>query len=93
MAAPRIEDDAASGQSRLLLRLWLAVPNSRALPDGFDVLWGDIAPGAVRGGVVQADGRRGLVSDRHEKRESQRDCASPREADTPSNPKDQPSIA
>lgn len=52
------QDDAARGQSRLLLRLWLAVPNSRPLPAGFDVLWGAIAPGALRGGVVQADGRR-----------------------------------
>jgi hypothetical protein len=46
-------DDEASRQDRLLLRLWLAVPNSRALPVGFDALWGSIAPGAVRGGVVQ----------------------------------------
>ena len=55
------EDDAAHGQSRLLLRLWLAVPNSRRLPEGFDVLWGAIGPGALRGGVVQADGRRGVA--------------------------------
>lgn len=53
------EDDVVAGQSRLLLRLWLSVPNSRKLPDGFDVLWGTTAPGALRGGVVQADGRRG----------------------------------
>ncbi len=46
-------DDEASRQDRLLLRLWLAVPDSRALPEGFDLLWGDIAPGSVRGGVVQ----------------------------------------
>ncbi len=45
------EDDTAF--SRLLLRLWLSVPNSRRLPDGFEVLWGDTAPGALRGGVVQ----------------------------------------
>ncbi len=55
------QDDAERGQSRLLLRLWLAVPNSRPLPEGFDVLWGAIHPGAVRGGVVQADGRRSLA--------------------------------
>ena len=36
------QDDAERGQSRLLLRLWLAVPNSRPLPEGFDVLWGAI---------------------------------------------------
>jgi hypothetical protein len=46
-------DDEATRQDRLLLRLWLAVPNSRPLPAGFDVLWGDTAPGALRGGVVQ----------------------------------------
>lgn len=52
------DDDAAAGQTRLLLRLWLATPNSRALPAGFEVLWGDTAPGALRGGVPQRDGRR-----------------------------------
>jgi len=53
------EDDAASRQERLLLRLWLAVPNSRRLPDGFETLWGNTAPGALRGGVVQpGSGRR-----------------------------------
>jgi len=53
------EDGAASRQERLLLRLWLAVPNSRRLPDGFETLWGSTAPGAVRGGVVQpGSGRR-----------------------------------
>ncbi len=47
------DDDAATGQDRLLLRLWLAVPNSRRLPAGFEVLWGTTAAGAIRGGVVQ----------------------------------------
>jgi hypothetical protein len=47
------EDDADTRQERLLLRLWLAVPNSRRLPAEHAVLWGDTAPGAVRGGVVQ----------------------------------------
>jgi hypothetical protein len=46
-------DDAPSGRDRLLLRLWLATPNSRRLPDGFETLWGCTAPGAIRGGVVQ----------------------------------------
>ncbi|MBI3515314.1 MAG: TauD/TfdA family dioxygenase [Proteobacteria bacterium] len=52
------EDDAASHQERLLLRLWLALPNSRALPDGFDTFWGATAPGVLRGGVPQRDQRR-----------------------------------
>jgi len=39
------------------------VPNSRALPEGFDVLWGSIEPGAIRGGAEQSDHRRSpLVS-------------------------------
>lgn len=48
------EDDAASGQDRLLLRIWLALPNSRALPLGHEVLWRSIEPGADRGGIGQA---------------------------------------
>ena len=47
------EDDAATGQDRLLLRLWLAMPNSRALPEGHEVLWRSIEAGAVRGGIGQ----------------------------------------
>ena len=50
------EDDATSGQDRLLLRLWLTMPNSRALPEGQEVLWGSIAPGARRGGIGQVAG-------------------------------------
>ena len=47
------EDDAGTHQERLLLRLWLAVPNSRRLPADHAILWGSTQPGAVRGGVVQ----------------------------------------
>jgi hypothetical protein len=55
------EDDAATDQERLLLRLWLAVPNSRRLPAGHEILWGSIEPGAVRGGVIQpATGKRAI---------------------------------
>ena len=45
------QDDVASKQDRLLYRLWLSVPNSRALPPGFEVLWGRIEAGALRGGI------------------------------------------
>lgn len=45
------DDDRSSGQVRCLLRLWLSVANSRALPEGFEVLWGATEPGALRGGV------------------------------------------
>lgn len=47
------EDDASTGHDRLLLRLWLAMPDSRALPDDHAVLWRDIRPGARRGGIAQ----------------------------------------
>jgi hypothetical protein len=36
------------------MRLWLAPPDSRALPEGFEVLWGSIQGGAVRGGIAQS---------------------------------------
>jgi hypothetical protein len=52
-ARTAFEDDAAAGQDRLLLRLWMAMPNSRALPRGHEVLWGSIDAGARRGGIGQ----------------------------------------
>jgi hypothetical protein len=55
------EDDAVGAQERLLLRLWLAMPNSRTLPDGFDRFWGATASGVVRGGVPQPDQRRSPI--------------------------------
>src|SRR5215216_1597356 len=33
------EDDASSGHDRLLLRIWLTMPNNRPLPAGHEVLW------------------------------------------------------
>jgi hypothetical protein len=52
------EDDDAPDKRRLLYRLWLATPNSRALPQKFLDSWGSIEPGAVRGGVISAGGWR-----------------------------------
>ena len=46
-------EDAPAEGGRLLLRLWMAVPNSRALPEGHEVLWRNIAAGALRGGIGQ----------------------------------------
>ncbi len=46
-------DAPAPGRDRLLLRLWLAPPNSRPLPAGFETLWGSVKGGAVRGGIAQ----------------------------------------
>jgi Taurine catabolism dioxygenase TauD, TfdA family len=47
------KDDTGKGQDRLLLRLWLSTPNSRALPEDHAVLWGDVGAGKPRGGIAQ----------------------------------------
>ena len=36
---------------RVLMRIWLAHPASRALPEGHRVQWGSVAAGALRGGA------------------------------------------
>ena len=46
-------DDPNAKRDRLLFRLWLSMPNSRALPQGFEVLWGSVEAGAPRGGIAQ----------------------------------------
>jgi hypothetical protein len=51
------EDDPAPGKDRFLMRLWLSMPNSRALPAGHEALWGSTEAGAPRGGIAQAVGR------------------------------------
>ena len=53
-ARTAFEDDESAGRDRLLYRLWLSMPNSRPLPPGFEVLWGSIEPGALRGGIAQS---------------------------------------
>jgi hypothetical protein len=45
-------DDAASDAHRVLLRIWLAAPFTRPLPDGHAVQWGDTSAGALRGGAI-----------------------------------------
>ena len=52
------EDDPRPGHDRFLMRLWLSMPNSRPLPEGFEVLWGAIEAGALRGGIAQTTGER-----------------------------------
>lgn len=47
------KDDVQKGQDRMLMRLWLSVPNSRALPSDHAVLWGDVRPGKPHGGIAQ----------------------------------------
>lgn len=51
-ARDAFENDQGSGAVRRLYRLWLAMPNSRPLPEDHAVLWGDVAPGALRGGIA-----------------------------------------
>ncbi|HEY6336020.1 MAG TPA: TauD/TfdA family dioxygenase [Alphaproteobacteria bacterium] len=48
------EDDDRHRQRRSLYRLWLAMPNSRALPEDHAILWGQVAAGALRGGIGQS---------------------------------------
>ncbi len=50
------EDDPTPGHDRFLMRLWLSMPNSRALPAGYEALWGSIETGALRGGITQTVG-------------------------------------
>ena len=45
--------DAGLDQRRMLYRLWLAMPNSRALPADHAVLWRDVDAGSLRGGISQ----------------------------------------
>lgn len=51
-ARAAFQDNAAAGQARLLHRLWLTMPNSRALPADHAVLWKNVAAGAPRGGIA-----------------------------------------
>lgn len=51
------EDDATNGRQRLLLRLWMAMPNSRALPSSYEVLFGRTDAGVLRGGIWPPDKR------------------------------------
>ncbi len=51
------EDWPEPARRRHLLRIWLALPNSRPLPASFAPFFGDTAAGAVRGGYHSRDGR------------------------------------
>ena len=52
------EDYSEPERKRLLLRLWLSVPNARPLPDGWELVFGSREPGVVRGGVPAKEGWR-----------------------------------
>ena len=45
------EDFDEPDRKRHLLRLWLAIPGSQPLPPHWEEYYGDMRPGAVRGGV------------------------------------------
>ena len=49
-ARTEFEDHPEPARRRHLLRLWLSVPNSRPLPEGWSAVYRDRRPGAVRGG-------------------------------------------
>ena len=51
-------DHPEPDRKRLLLRLWLSVPGSRPLPAGYELLFGNIEAGALRGGVPSREGWR-----------------------------------
>jgi hypothetical protein len=57
-ARTNYEDDPTPGRDRFLMRLWLSMPNSRALPEGYETLWGSVEAGALRGGIAQEVGGR-----------------------------------
>ena len=57
-ARTRYEDYAEPERKRLLLRLWLSVPGSRPLPEGYELLFGRTEAGALRGGVPSREGWR-----------------------------------
>lgn len=52
------EDFADPARKRHLLRSWLSLPNSRPLPASFASFFGDVRPGALRGGYQSRDGQR-----------------------------------
>lgn len=62
------EDYPEKERKRLLLRLWLAVPGSRPLPRGYELLFGHVEAGALRGGVPCREGWRYVTEWRARKR-------------------------
>ena len=48
------EDDPSTNQIRDLYRIWLTVPNSRALPIDHEILWRNVEAGKPRGGIALA---------------------------------------
>ena len=57
-----IVDFEETGRKRLVYRLWLSTPQSRALPEDYAQLWGATAAGEVRGGVTPQSGLRDVAA-------------------------------
>lgn len=62
-ARTNYEDHELPEKKRLLLRMWLATPESRRLPDEREDVWGSTKPGDVRGGVTPPGGPRFAFGD------------------------------
>jgi Taurine catabolism dioxygenase TauD, TfdA family len=60
-ARTSFEDYPEIERRRLLLRLWLAVPGSRPLPAGHELVFGSTEAGVVRGGVASREGWRDVT--------------------------------
>jgi hypothetical protein len=60
-ARTSFEDYEERDRKRLLLRLWLSVPGSRPLPEGYELVFGRIGPGEIRGGVTSREGWRDVT--------------------------------
>ena len=62
-ARTNYQDSAEPEKKRLLLRMWLATPRSRRLPQERRDAWGSTLPGALRGGVSPPAGPRFAFAD------------------------------
>jgi hypothetical protein len=80
-ARTNYEDHPEPHRKRLLLRLWLAVPGSRPLPKGYELLFGSTEAGALRGGVPSREGWRFVTEWRAQRKEerSRRETSFPSE--------------
>lgn len=61
-------DHTEPEKKRLLLRLWLSVPCSRPLPQGYEFVFGKIGAGEIRGGVTCREGWRDVTQFRERKK-------------------------
>ena len=55
------ENSSGQGMSRIMVRVWLATPRNRKLPQAFEIVWGDVRSDVLRGGVELASGKRSAL--------------------------------